>query len=324
MSRIIIYSPCRLHVSVKDMRKFDLGHAGGGGIGISIANYTKIVIQMIEKNYEVISSPNKLVVEYFLFLMRKDFHIKGHYSINVQSNIMPHTGQGSTNTIIIGILVGLFHLNNIQINEQGIIDFYLKYVKEEYAGRLVECFETGVGPWCVLKGGMVVIDEYGNLAEMVSLPSTYMVLLVQPKLQKKLTIEKESTLLNQQGKLYDGLDYFEKEKLFQKIKCVIEKEPINFQRLFKLILRFQDKGSKKQEFISANKAYNGLLKKCQHIGMQEKIQLYGISSLGSTYFYVDEFDKLSDISIELGNKIFTTQFVKLAKGIEIVNTENML
>ena len=198
MNKIIVYSPCRLHVAVKDMRQFDLGHVGGGGIGISVAEYSKIMIKVIDKDYESIISPNKLVIEYFLFLMRRDYLIKGHYSIKVQSNIIPHIGKGSTNTIIIGILAGLFRLNNINITDQEIVEFYLKYIKEEYAGKLVECFETGVGPWSVLKGGMVFVDEYSNWIGAVNLPPNYRVLLIQPKYRKKVTIEEESALLNQQ------------------------------------------------------------------------------------------------------------------------------
>lgn len=321
MKRVTVKIPCRIHASVKDMSKFSLGVSGGGGVGISIAKNIEIIIERIQAEADIINTSSELVVKHFLDVIRKKYNVDDRWRIESRSDIIPHTGFGSTGSLILGLCAGLHVLLDKQISNEDLVAFYLENVKEQHAGRLTDCFETGVGPWSVLLGGVVIVDEKKHLAEWRILPQEYKILLVYPLSRKSVPIVEEETLMAL-GKKADEEAKCYKTKLFSEMEELLRAPDCDYPRVLSLIGKLQRVGSKSKEIQFADKWYNGLISDCLKKGQAVNVALTGLSSVGPTVFCIDTKEKIDLLYDQFKSKrSLECEIVGHSKGIQIIDEQ---
>ena len=320
MRKIVIYSPSRLAISVLNMNKFSPGILGGGGIGLSPSHYSKIILSPRQSKEDYISSPNRLVVIHFLDVFRHIFSLNNHYSVIVSSDIMPHSGEGSTNSIILGLIKGLLHYHQIKLSDSEIFELYVNNVMEEHSGNLVLGYESGVGTWSILKGGMVFLDDNSFLARSIQIDSSFQILIVRPKHLKRLSFQMESSIIDDIGKEQDCIDYPNKLNLFFGAIDLTNNSCIDNQiLLFRALSGFRDIGSKVHEIAAMNALYDGLYDSLIAIGNVAEIKLHCLSSLGPTYFYVDDKEHLELASKKINQAQFHKNIYSFSHGIAVLD-----
>lgn len=317
MKTVVVYTPSRLSVFVMNMNRLKQGVVDGGGIAISITRYSKISITSVQNEKDVIISHNSLAIQYYINKFRQSYCLSDHYHIDVQSNTIPHTGEGSTNSIIIGLLKGLFSFHNIKVSDEDIYDFYANDVVEEHNGCLEHGYSSGAGAWSVLKGGIVLLDEKAKLIRTISMSENFKILLIRPKDIKSLSYQMESTLIHNTGSVLDLEDADLKKSIFSELVRLDCDNNSNQKRVLQLLTEFQKIGSKVEEFNSMNRVYEGLYDELSLLGNQLKIELHGLSSLGPTYYFIDESARISSLSSKINPKLFQKSIYSISNGLKI-------
>lgn len=205
MKEIHLRVPARLHMTVWDMNCFELGVCGGGGIGAAIEIYTDIIIRRSqEESYVGIS---KKVIEQLIKKLKKYFQIECTMSIEVKCGYGAHIGLGSTGSLVLGIIYGIAQFAKVKLEKKELLEIYKSNIQEEHDNQMTECFDTLVGPWAILEGGIVVLNKESDIIYKCLLSKKYRVLVVLPKEGCLInTLEEEITLLNGEGKKMDMHD----------------------------------------------------------------------------------------------------------------------
>ena len=289
MKRTIdIKIPARLHMSVWDMNCFGLGKYGGGGIGLAIKEYTEITISESSEKANV--GEDEKLIKQVISELKKLFNISSCYSVCVKQKQAAHIGMGSTGSLVLGIIYGFTRLNGIFLTDKELVDIFQKNIKEEHSKEITECFETLVGTWAALRGGVVVLDKSSKLLmECKNLPR-YNVLLVLP--QEKVLLKNELTdeikLLEGKAKKEDFVEREQKERLIRQLITYEGKE------LLEKINELKYLGSKKEE-INYQCEKNQLYKHLIYLGEHNNIVCAGMSSIGPLYYYIDVKEKLENV-----------------------------
>lgn len=281
--------PARLHMTVWDMNSFGLGVCGGGGIGAAIKIYTDIIIrQSQEESYVGIS---KKVIEQLIKKLKKYFRIECSMCIEVKGGYGSHIGLGSTGALVLGIIYGVAQFARVKLDKKKLLEIYKNNIQEEHDNQMTECFETLVGPWAILEGGIVVINKESDIIYNCFLSKNYRVLVVLPKEGYLInTLEEEIKLLDGEGKKMDMYDQRRKNKLFKKL---IDSRNDD-KEVLGIINELKELGSKKAE-IKFQKDKNARYHLLEEIGKTQKILCTGMSSIGPAYFYIDIQEKLHKV-----------------------------
>lgn len=310
---IIIKVPARLHLSVWDMCDFGLGIQGGGGVGIALSEYT--IIEGYLDSQEVITGESFNLAKIFLAKLKKQFRIeKKQFNIRISRKYPMHTGMGSTGSLLLGMIKLIIKLLDISYSADDIVSIYMGIINEEHNGKITDCFETSVGPWACLKGGMVVVDKKCNFVKKFTVCHNLHVMLVLPVKKNIISsINDEIILLEGEGKRFDRQDREIKEAIMNKIsKLDNEKKEYCLKReicanidLLKYI------GSKKAEIMFQEKKHNGVYNQMIKIAEKNNILLSGMSSVGPLFFYIDKKDKLDVIKKELNTPDYKIVFTSV-------------
>lgn len=281
--------PARLHMTVWDMNSFGLGVCGGGGIGAAIEIYTDIIIrQSQEESYVGIS---KRVIEQLIKKLKKYFRIKCNMSIEVKGGYGSHIGLGSTGSLVLGIIYGIAQFAKVKLEKKNLLEIYKNNIQEEHDNEMTECFETLVGPWAILEGGIVVINKESDIIHKYLLSKKYRVLVVLPKEGCLInTLEEEIKLLDGEGKKMDMYDKRRKNMLFKKLTDSRNDD----KEVLEIINELKELGSKKAE-IKFQQDKNARYHLLEEIGKTQKILCTGMSSIGPAYFYIDIQEKLHKV-----------------------------
>lgn len=315
--KISVFVPTRHHASVKDMTKFSYGIFGGGGVGFATSNYIKITLE--ENSSDLVKGPNSMVVIEFLRRFRTKYNVNQQFKINISTNVKPHVGYGSTGSIVIGVLVALIKLYNLPVTDKELVSFYMMNACEEHDRSLVPCFETGVGPWAVLKGGIVVVGTNGSLICHREVEDYYTILTVFPNTVSSVDISNECNTINILGKKFDKLEHDQKKLIFESFKKMSKDDKATTLDYLQGIKKLQKLGSKKAEKIAINNNYSSFVKECERVGEENGICSYGLSSLGPAFYYIDESLVIENLQEEISKdlKDVKTNISHISPGIII-------
>lgn len=312
-TRCTIKVPARLHMSVWDMNKFGLGRRGGGGVGMALNEFTVLEGELWEEDF--MSGDAKGLSTEYLKILKKKFGVEHvGFHINIVTAFCSHIGLGSSGSILMGMILLFAELLELSISDAAILELYASIICEEHNGELTKCYETLVGPWCSLVGGLVVVDKSCNLIGRYDIGEDFMILLVTPK-QTAISnsFEAEKILLEGKGKAFDTLDEDLKKKIFNKMQ-----EEHEYVRKAELVDLLKYLGSKRAEIQYQNKAYNNLFQKLIDIGNQNHIVLSGMSSVGPTFFYGDKKDKLKKLEYAVKDLDVQMKYTAVHGGSYIV------
>ncbi|MBI5439952.1 MAG: sugar kinase [Deltaproteobacteria bacterium] len=205
--------PSRLHASVVDMNRFDVGLPGGGGIGFGLALFCRArVVLRRGAGSEARGSRRDLalhVTELFRRMTRYDAAIE----VELEDHGTRHLGLGSSIGALTAAATALNEIFGRPLALRDLRKLVAYNYCEELPGesRLVPGFETNVGAMVALHGGMVVASDRCELLCRTSLPESTRALILLPFLDPRPTSgEKEAAALLNRARELDRSDASEK------------------------------------------------------------------------------------------------------------------
>ncbi|PLX39752.1 MAG: sugar kinase [Deltaproteobacteria bacterium] len=179
--------PARLHASVIDMNRFDVGIPGGGGIGFAVGTYSRAKIAFTQAlGVSATGSRASIgchLVEMFQTMVGEYVGMK----VVIEDHGYKHIGLGSSISVITATMVALNELFGRPLTLSDLRkSIAYNYCEEATYGDnlLVPGFETNVGAMVGIHGGMVVASDDCNIVMRSPLPNNMKVLLVVPKTAK--------------------------------------------------------------------------------------------------------------------------------------------
>ncbi|MDF1554534.1 MAG: hypothetical protein P1P84_15795 [Deferrisomatales bacterium] len=177
--------PSRLHASVIDMNRFDVGRPGGGGLGFAVALFCRSRA-VVSGGREVVASGNRPGIATHLGrLFQAATDVPLGVEIEINDHGRRHMGLGSSITTISAAAVSLNELFGRPFSQRDLRKLVAHNYCEEAAGdphSLVPGFETNVGAMAGIHGGMVVATDGCELLCRMPFPEPMRALLVLPRI----------------------------------------------------------------------------------------------------------------------------------------------
>lgn len=206
---ISVKAPSRIHLSVLDMNRFSPGIPGGGGFGFALQVYQTIEVSLSDDSD--ISSSRKMLIQHLVSVFKKVTGYQGNFSIKSFDNEnMEHIGLGSTCTLGIAVLSGMNELLGNPLTKDDLrVLLGFNYVEEiNDKNEIVYGFETGLGAFVSLNGGMNIISDKLTPIYTHSFAEEENVYILIPYLHKaeQNAGEDEFSLLMNRARLFDNQD----------------------------------------------------------------------------------------------------------------------
>lgn len=206
--------PSRLHASVLDMNRFDVGVPGGGGVGFGLGLYCRARVLLGGGSGTVAQGNRKDLALHVAELYRAMTGYRDGIEIELEDHGTRHLGLGSS----IGTLTAAATALNEVFGRPLALRDVRKLVAYNYCeevstkqGRLVPGFETNVGAMVALHGGMVVATDRCELLCRISLPEEMQALIVLPVVEPRPTSgEKEAAALLSRARELDRAEALDK------------------------------------------------------------------------------------------------------------------
>jgi beta-ribofuranosylaminobenzene 5'-phosphate synthase len=206
--------PSRLHASVLDMNRFDVGVPGGGGIGFGVALFCRARVVLCSGSETEATGPRRTMAFHLAELFRTIAGYGGGIEVEAEDNDRRHLGLGSS----IGTLTATAAALNEVFGRPLALRDVRKLVAYNYceeapadSSLLVPAFETNVGAMVALHGGMVVASDRCELVCRISLPEATRALILLPPVDPRPTSgEKEADALLTRARSQDRVDAREK------------------------------------------------------------------------------------------------------------------
>jgi predicted sugar kinase len=177
--------PSRLHASVIDMNRFDVGSPGGGGVGFAVALFCRSRT-VVSGGREVVASGNRPGIAVHLGrLFQAVTGLPLGVEIELNDHGRQHMGLGSSISSICAAAVSLNELFGRPFTQRDLRKLVAYNYCEEAAGdgrRLVPGFETNVGAMAGIHGGMVVASDDCELLCRMPFPEPMRALLILPQI----------------------------------------------------------------------------------------------------------------------------------------------
>lgn len=177
--------PSRLHASVIDMNRFDVGRPGGGGVGFAVALFCRSRA-VVTGEREVVASGNRPGIATHLGrLFQAATGVPLGVKIEINDHSRRHMGLGSSISTISAAAVSLNELFGRPFTQRDLRKLVAYNYCEEATGdtsSLVPGFETNVGAMAGIHGGMVVATDGCELLCRMPFPEPMRALLVLPRI----------------------------------------------------------------------------------------------------------------------------------------------
>ena len=177
--------PSRLHASVIDMNRFDVGKPGGGGVGFAVALFCRSRAVASGGQAVVASGSRPGIATHLGRLFQAVTGIPLGVEIELNDHGRRHMGLGSSIGTISAAAVSLNELFGRPFTQRDLRKLVAHNYCEESAGdphSLVPGFETNVGAMAGIHGGMVVATDECELLCRIPFPEPMRALLVLPRI----------------------------------------------------------------------------------------------------------------------------------------------
>lgn len=206
--------PSRLHASVIDMNRFDVGRPGGGGVGFAVALFCRSRA-VVSGGHEVVARGNRPGIAVHLGrLFQAITGIPLGVEIEINDHGRQHMGLGSSIGTISAAAVSLNELFGRPFTQRDLRKLVAHNYCEEAAEdprRLVSGFETNVGAMAAIHGGMVVASDHCELLCRMPFPEPMRALLVLPRIGPEVASgDQEAEVLLTDARARDRRDANEK------------------------------------------------------------------------------------------------------------------
>ena len=202
--------PSRLHASVLDMNRFDVGRPGGGGIGFAVALFCRARVEVIPNRHVQAGGNRPAIALHFGRLFQAVTGAPVGLDIEVADHRHRHMGLGSSIGTLTAVAVGLNEVLGRPFSLRDLRKLIAYNYCEEVPGeraRLVAGFETNVGAMAGIHGGMILASDGCELVFRVPLPEETRALLLLPHTGPDVTSgSREATALLTGARALDRRD----------------------------------------------------------------------------------------------------------------------
>lgn len=206
--------PSRLHASVIDMNRFDVGRPGGGGVGFAVALFCRSRA-VVCGGRDVVARGNRPGIAVHLGrLFQAITGVPLGVEIEINDHGRQHMGLGSSIGTISAAAVSLNELFGRPFTQRDLRKLVAHNYCEEAAEdprQLVPGFETNVGAMAAIHGGMVVASDHCELLCRMPFPEPMRALLVLPHIGPEVASgDQEAQVLLTDARQRDRRDANEK------------------------------------------------------------------------------------------------------------------
>ncbi|MHB8763441.1 MAG: GHMP family kinase ATP-binding protein [Deferrisomatales bacterium] len=175
--------PSRLHASVLDMNRFDVGSPGGGGIGFAVSLHCRARATLVGGRDTRIGGNRPALALHGARLFRAVTGFEGGLELELVDHTRRHMGLGSSVGALAAAALALNEILGRPFDMRNLRRLVAHNYGEEAEGepgRLVHGFDTNVGAMAAVHGGMVVATDDCELLYRVPLPPGMRALLLVP------------------------------------------------------------------------------------------------------------------------------------------------
>ncbi|HID74011.1 MAG TPA: GHMP kinase, partial [Thermoplasmata archaeon] len=245
MERAEAEVPCRTHLSVLDMRRFEPGVPGGGGIGHAIDLRARAVVRVADEWTVRSSRPH--VVEHAARVVAGAAGYGGALEVEAEDHGIRHLGLGSTSALMTAVAVAVNHVLGRPLGSRDLRHIIGRNFVEDHPEGVVPGFETGVGPAVGLYGGFIVMTDALAIASRMSLPDGWQaVIAVVHGDPRKSSGEEEISLLMNRARDLDA-SAAERKAHLALLDLIPAMDAGDLDRMTGVIARLQRIGSKVAE-----------------------------------------------------------------------------
>lgn len=157
--RVKLTFPARVHITLLDANRFDVGQPGAGGLGFAVRMQNLMQVSLADRDQQENAGDYQLVLAHITLVMKKLLGFDGGIRVTLECDpgLRLHSGLGSTVSVMSACVQGI----NILFGRPFGTDELRRLVGHNYVeacrGKLVRGTETGVGSYLVLNGGFVVV-----------------------------------------------------------------------------------------------------------------------------------------------------------------------
>lgn len=204
--KVEVRVPARIHLTVLDMNRFSPERPGGGGIGFAIRIYTTAVVECTDKK-TYIDFSREPIIRQFTEVFKKATGYKGGFKICVRDHEKKHVGLGSTGCVMLAVGHAMNKALGSPLTDEEIrLLIGYNYVEETTDGRIIQGFETGVGPAAATYGGMAIMGDELTLVHHSEFAKGKDVYIIIPPTEANAAGEEEFNLLMNRARTLDYRD----------------------------------------------------------------------------------------------------------------------
>lgn len=159
-SHIELTFPARIHITLLDANRFDIGQPGAGGLGFAVEMNNRISVSIAQTDGQRNTGDYEPVLAHMAMVMKEVFHFGGGFQIwlDCASELRPHSGLGATVCVMTACAEAINLLFGSSLREDEVRHLVGNNYAESFEGRLVRGTETGVGSYLALHGGFVLVS----------------------------------------------------------------------------------------------------------------------------------------------------------------------
>ena len=298
--RIIATAPGRIHLTVLDMNRFAPNRPGGGGVGFALQIYCSATVRCIPAGLKIDYS-REPIIRHFAMVFCRTVGYEGGFEISVKDHEKKHVGLGSTGSVLLALGQAMnAALGGPLSAEQIRLLLGHNYVEETEDGRVVNGFETGVGPAAASYGGMAITGDELSLVYRHSFAEGKNVFVAIPPTTVSSAGRSEFDLLMNRAR---NLDYQDRElKAYLLLMDMIPAlERSDLCKIGDIIWEIEFRGSKRAEV-----EHHGFeIYRYMSLLRESGLEFVGMSSVGPSIAIVTEksrsevADLLKKMSLEI-------------------------
>lgn len=290
MSTVRLTFPARIHITLLDANRFDVGQPGAGGLGFAVRMQNLIQVSLADHDHQENTGDYQSVLAHITLVMRKLLGFDCGIRVMLQCDpaLKLHRGLGSTISIMTACAQGINILLGHPLSADELRRLVARNYVEAWEGKLVRGTETGVGSHLVLNGGFVVVTAELRVVYSGPFLPGHSVALVLPRVMR---------LPHQEPQDLSELERIKKEDLafrYQKAYVVLmDLIPALWRRdtalIGDILWRLQFGGNNLLEFEKYPGGGHVILATMQFLryGLEPR-PIVGISSLGPVVFAIHE------------------------------------
>jgi beta-ribofuranosylaminobenzene 5'-phosphate synthase len=286
MRTVKLTFPARVHVTLLDANRFDVGQPGAGGLGFAVRMQNLMEVSLADRDHQESAGNYQPVLAHITLVMKKLLGFGGGIRVTLQCDpgLRLHSGLGSTVSIMTACAQGINILFGCPFGTDEVRTLVGHNYAEAHQGKLVRGTETGVGSYLALHGGFVVVASDLTVVYARPFLPAQSVVLVFPRVRRFPNQEPQNRFELERIKREDAAFRYHKAYL-----VLMDLIPALYRRdltiVGDVIWRLQFGGNNLLEFEKYPHGGHAILEIMRTVRYGcEPRPIVGISSLGPTVF----------------------------------------